>query len=324
MPDRRTGEERHRHRLIRRVVAVRGEMRFRVEVQPRFNYGRDQHEVAAARARRRLPLAEPLPRAPGDDADRLRRARACTASSLCARASRSPSSSSGSSPTTSRASTPRPRLGRRTSGRSPSGAAGSRRHATGALARDGAPLGAHAEAPHLPARPAPSSPRRRRACPSRSAAGGTGTTATRGSATPPSPSTRCCASASPTRRRRSWTGSRDRFRRRHGRGDGPAPDHVRDRRPQRADRGDARPLRGLPRLAAGADRQRRRRPAPARHLRRADRLRLPLQQVRPADLARRLGGALARSSTGSATTGTSPTRGSGRCAAAGRTSPTRG
>ena len=35
----------HRHRLIRRVVGVRGEIRFRVDVQPRFNYGRDSHEV---------------------------------------------------------------------------------------------------------------------------------------------------------------------------------------------------------------------------------------------------------------------------------------
>ena len=46
---------------------------------------------------------------------------------------------------------------------------------------------------------------------------------------------------------------------------------------------------GLPRLRAGADRQRRGRAAPARHLRRADRLRLPLQQVRRADLPRDLG-----------------------------------
>src|SRR5919202_6423512 len=36
---------RHRQRLIRRVVAVRGEMHFEIEVDPRFNYGRDQHEV---------------------------------------------------------------------------------------------------------------------------------------------------------------------------------------------------------------------------------------------------------------------------------------
>ncbi len=35
----------HRHRLIRRVVAVRGEMRFVIEVQPRFDYGRAEHEV---------------------------------------------------------------------------------------------------------------------------------------------------------------------------------------------------------------------------------------------------------------------------------------
>ena len=35
----------HRHRLIRRVLGVRGEIRFRVDVQPRFNYGRDPHDV---------------------------------------------------------------------------------------------------------------------------------------------------------------------------------------------------------------------------------------------------------------------------------------
>ena len=46
---------------------------------------------------------------------------------------------------------------------------------------------------------------------------------------------------------------------------------------------------GLPRLGAGADRQRRGRPAPARHLRRADRLDLPLQQVRRADPLRDVG-----------------------------------
>jgi GH15 family glucan-1,4-alpha-glucosidase len=45
MPIARTRAERHRHRLIRRVVAVRGSVRFRVELQPRFNYGRDAHET---------------------------------------------------------------------------------------------------------------------------------------------------------------------------------------------------------------------------------------------------------------------------------------
>jgi GH15 family glucan-1,4-alpha-glucosidase len=45
MPIARTGEERHRHRLVRRVLAVRGDMRFRLELEPRFDYGRAQHEV---------------------------------------------------------------------------------------------------------------------------------------------------------------------------------------------------------------------------------------------------------------------------------------
>jgi GH15 family glucan-1,4-alpha-glucosidase len=45
MPIARTGAERHRHRLVRRVVAVRGDMRFRLDLEPRFNYGRDEHET---------------------------------------------------------------------------------------------------------------------------------------------------------------------------------------------------------------------------------------------------------------------------------------
>jgi GH15 family glucan-1,4-alpha-glucosidase len=39
------GAAEHRHRLIRRVLGVRGAMRFRVEVYPRFNYARDDHET---------------------------------------------------------------------------------------------------------------------------------------------------------------------------------------------------------------------------------------------------------------------------------------
>jgi GH15 family glucan-1,4-alpha-glucosidase len=35
----------HRHRLLRRVVVVRGEMEFELEVQPRFDYGREEHEI---------------------------------------------------------------------------------------------------------------------------------------------------------------------------------------------------------------------------------------------------------------------------------------
>jgi GH15 family glucan-1,4-alpha-glucosidase len=43
--DATTGPALHRHRLIRRVAVVRGEMRWRIEVQPRFDYGRAEHEV---------------------------------------------------------------------------------------------------------------------------------------------------------------------------------------------------------------------------------------------------------------------------------------
>jgi GH15 family glucan-1,4-alpha-glucosidase len=35
----------HRHRLVRRVVVVRGEMPFELEIQPRFDYGRARHDV---------------------------------------------------------------------------------------------------------------------------------------------------------------------------------------------------------------------------------------------------------------------------------------
>jgi pentatricopeptide repeat protein len=35
----------HRHRLIRRVVVVRGRMEFQIEMQPCFDYGRAEHEV---------------------------------------------------------------------------------------------------------------------------------------------------------------------------------------------------------------------------------------------------------------------------------------
>jgi len=37
--------ELHRHRVLRRVVVVRGEMEFQIEVQPRFDYGRESHEI---------------------------------------------------------------------------------------------------------------------------------------------------------------------------------------------------------------------------------------------------------------------------------------
>jgi GH15 family glucan-1,4-alpha-glucosidase len=45
MPIPRDGEERHRHRLVRRVFCVRGEVRFRLEMRPRFDYGRAEHSA---------------------------------------------------------------------------------------------------------------------------------------------------------------------------------------------------------------------------------------------------------------------------------------
>jgi len=46
MPLPRTGELAHRHRIIRRVLAVRGQVRFLVDVAPRFDYARVGHDVA--------------------------------------------------------------------------------------------------------------------------------------------------------------------------------------------------------------------------------------------------------------------------------------
>jgi GH15 family glucan-1,4-alpha-glucosidase len=45
MPPPRTREAVHRQRIIRHVVAVRGQMRFVVDLAPRFDYGRARHEV---------------------------------------------------------------------------------------------------------------------------------------------------------------------------------------------------------------------------------------------------------------------------------------
>jgi GH15 family glucan-1,4-alpha-glucosidase len=46
MPIGATSADVHRHRLVRRVLAIRGKMRFRVEVEPRFDYARATHEAA--------------------------------------------------------------------------------------------------------------------------------------------------------------------------------------------------------------------------------------------------------------------------------------
>jgi GH15 family glucan-1,4-alpha-glucosidase len=45
MPPARDGGAAHRHRMIRRLVAVRGQMTFVLELAPRFDYGRAHHEL---------------------------------------------------------------------------------------------------------------------------------------------------------------------------------------------------------------------------------------------------------------------------------------
>ena len=48
MPPALSGEAAHRHRVIRRVIVVRGRMRFLVDVAPRFDYARACHQVSLA------------------------------------------------------------------------------------------------------------------------------------------------------------------------------------------------------------------------------------------------------------------------------------
>jgi len=58
MPPARSGAAAHRHRLIRRVVAVRGQVRFVVELAPRFDYARARHDVALTPHGARFSSAE--------------------------------------------------------------------------------------------------------------------------------------------------------------------------------------------------------------------------------------------------------------------------
>ena len=48
-----------RHRLVRMVRVVRGQMRFRLDCEPRFNYGRDLRGPRDQRRRRRRSAAAP-------------------------------------------------------------------------------------------------------------------------------------------------------------------------------------------------------------------------------------------------------------------------
>ena len=209
MPPPRTGEAAHRHRIIRRVLAVRGQMRFVVDVAPRFDYARARHEVALTQhgALFRSPELElslstrcPLEIVDGGDVrariaapgrgDGHLRARPRRARRDCR--CRTPM------PTSPPSSTPPWRSG---------GAGCAARATAGAGARWC--IARRSRSSCSPTRPpARSWPPPPPACRSSSAAHATGTTATRGCATPPSRSTRCSGSGSPRRPARSWTGWR--------------------------------------------------------------------------------------------------------------------
>ena len=94
-----------------------------------------------------------------------------------------------------------------------------------------------------------------------------------------------------------------------------AADHVRHRRPSRPDGVDARRPLGLRGRAAGADRQRRVRPAAERRLRRGARLVLPAHAPERAPAAPPLADRARRRRSARSPSGGTPTRGSGRRAA---------
>ncbi len=105
--------------------------------------------------------------------------------------------------------------------------------------------------------------------------------------------TPCSGSASPRRSRSSAVAGRP-DPRAPGRQRDTAQHHVPGRRFLGPDRGEPGPLVGLPRIATGADRQRRRRAAPARHLRRGTGRHLRRRRGRHPARARRLAGAQRR------------------------------
>ena len=48
-----------RHRLVRNIRVVRGVMRFAIEIEPRFDYGRKRHELEAFEPGGRVPVRGP-------------------------------------------------------------------------------------------------------------------------------------------------------------------------------------------------------------------------------------------------------------------------
>ena len=161
--------------------------------------------------------------------------------------------------------------------------------------------------------------RRRRRCPRRRAATATGTTATAGSATRRSRCGRCTRSASTRRPTTSSTSSPTWPRPRRASSRSCTGSAAR----RKLEEQELEHLSGYEQRAAGADRQRRLQPGPARRVGRGARLDLPAHPLarpaaRPAVADHQAPGGARRSSTGA-----SPTAASGRCAASPSTSPPR-
>ena len=325
MPISRDPGEVDRHRLIRRVLCARGSMKFRRRGRAPLRLRQRQH------AHRRRPADWRSSRHRRSACARPRRAARSTAQDVLPAVHAGGRARPRSSPSTASPAGPN----RDPCSHAEAAALFERdRRVLAAvavavalprpLARDGAPLGAGAEAAHLRADRGASSRRRRRACPSRSAASATGTTGTPGSATPRSRVYALLAARLHRGGRGASCGWLRALRASGATSPAPAPDHVRHRRPAELAEQELAHLEGYRGSRPGAHRQRRGRPAPARHLRRAARLGLPLQQVRRADHRSDPGTTLARARRlGLRATGTSPTRGSGRRAAGARTSSTR-
>ena len=198
------------------------------------------------------------------------------------------------------------------------------RHLSGSVAGDGLPLGHHAQAPDLRTGRFDRGRVDRRAARNRSAASGTGTTATRGSATDRSRSGPCSRWASGTRRSRSRCGCG--IGPSSKREDGSPPLDIMYRVDGSSISSRRRSITSgrLSGLTAGADRQRCRPAAAARHLRRVPRLAVPARPGRTHDRRCRVDRPSPRSSTGCATTGINPTKACGRHEADGSRSCTAG
>ena len=171
MPIESTSGERHRHRLIRRVLCVRGTVDMQLECEPSFDYGRAEHTLELGdrgalfrSAALSLSLSSPVP------LEQVGHGRVAPASrSRPARASRSCSSASARARRSAASCAP---ARRRRSSQRPSTLAPLARavDVPRPLARDGRALGADAQAADLHADRRDRARRRRRACPRRSAA----------------------------------------------------------------------------------------------------------------------------------------------------------